>query len=146
MEKLGLDTIGKKGKFVQKLNELARPSAGNYKHIYVMPLNIDRLRFSCVVVSLSGSIYATYFNFVFSFALSGTIFSSLYHRKFQPVMRPKSLTTCERTSIARTSSLMLPVNVYTDFFKEIAKINIVFSLMVKHKIHCIAFKVNIGLF
>ena len=41
MEKLGLDTIGQKGKFVQKLNELARPSAG--KHIYAMPLNIDRL-------------------------------------------------------------------------------------------------------
>ena len=57
-------------------------------------------------------------------------------------MCPKFLNTCERTSIARTSSLMLPVPVYTDFLKEITKINIMFSLMVKHKIHCIAFKVN----
>lgn len=60
MEKLGLNTIGKKGKFLEKINELgAGPSAGIHLHSSkCLTFNIDGLRSSCVA-SLSGCIYAS---------------------------------------------------------------------------------------
>ena len=40
MDKLGLDTIGKKGKFVEKINELSGgPSTGTYSFVQFIAFN-----------------------------------------------------------------------------------------------------------